>query len=150
MSDSPVLVVTETIDAPAEVVFPYFTDPERYAIWMGTHATLEPEPGGTYRTSMREGLAAAGEFVEVDPPHRLVFTWGWEDHPLVPAGSSTVEVVLTEAEGGGTLVTLTHHDLPSDDERAHHGEGWRLYLGRLAVAAVGGDPGPDPNATAPA
>ena len=46
-------------------------------------------------------------------------------------------------------VTLTHRGLPSAEERANHGHGWELYLGRLAVAATGGEPGPDPNATAP-
>lgn len=149
MTDSDDLVVTETIAAPRDLVFGYFTDPQRYATWMGTEVTLEPTPGGTYRAGMREGLAAAGEFVEVEPPRRVVFTWGWEDHPVVPAGSSTVEVVLEEVDGA-TRVTLTHRGLPSADERAHHGEGWRLYLGRLQVVATGGDPGPDPNATEPA
>lgn len=147
MTDTPDLVVTQTIDAPPEVVFPFFTDAEQYARWMGTDVTIEATPGGTYRAGMREGLAAAGAFVEVDPPHRVVFTWGWEDHPLVPPGSSTVQVVLTAAAGGGTLVTLTHRGIPTEDERLHHGEGWRLYLSRLAVVAAGGDPGPDPNAT---
>lgn len=146
-TDTPELVVTETIHAPAETVFELLTDPDQYVRWMGTTATLDPRPGGTYRTGIREGLAAAGEFTEVDPPRRLVFTWGWEGHPLVPPGSSTVEVVLTE-QGGVTTVTLTHSGLPSSEEERNHGDGWELYLGRLAVVAVGGDPGPDPNATA--
>ena len=51
-------------------------------------------------------------------------------------------------QDGTTTVTLTHHDLPSEEERANHGSGWELYLGRLGIAATGGDPGPDPNATA--
>ena len=50
-----------------------------------TEATLEPVPGGVYRVSMRDGVEAAGEFVEVDPPRRLVFTWGWtQDHAVRP------------------------------------------------------------------
>lgn len=141
------LVVTETIHAPAETVFALLTDPAQYARWMGTSATLEPAPGGTYRSEIRDGLVAAGEFVAVDPPHRLVFTWGWEGHPVVPPGSSTVEVVLTE-DAGTTTVTLTHRGLPGTDEVDNHRDGWVLYLGRLAVVATGGDPGPDPNAMA--
>lgn len=148
MTDTTDLVVTETIAAPAEVVFGYFTDPDRYARWMGADVTLEPERGGTYAVGIRDGLLARGEFVEVEPPHRVVFTWGWEEHPLVPQGSSTVEVVLDEVDGV-TTVTLTHRGLPTAEERDNHGDGWRMYLGRLGVAATGGDPGPDPNATPP-
>ncbi len=146
-ADDP-LVVTQRIEAPAEVVFDLLTDPEGYASWMGTDVTLVPRPGGTYRCGIRDGLAAAGEFVEVDRPRRVVFTWGWEDHPLVPPGSSRVEIDLAEQDGT-TTVTLTHHGLPSDEERSNHGEGWRLYLDRLATVGTGGDPGPDPNASPP-
>ncbi len=139
------LELTTRIDARPETIFPYFTDPDRYVQWMGTEATLHPEPGGAYRVSMRDGVEARGEFVEVNPPHRVVFTWGWEDHPLVPPGSTRVEVTL-EPDGDGTLVRLVHHDLPSAEERDQHREGWSLYLDRLATTATGGDPGPDPNA----
>jgi uncharacterized protein YndB with AHSA1/START domain len=44
-------------------------------LWIGAGAVLEPVPGGCYRIVMRDGVEAAGEFVEIDPPHRLVFTW---------------------------------------------------------------------------
>jgi len=44
---------------------------------------------------------------------------------------------------------LRHYDLPSPEQRAHHGTGWQMYLGRLATRAGGGDPGPDPNAQPP-
>jgi hypothetical protein len=52
-------------------------------------------------------------------------------------------VTLTP-EGDGTLVRLRHLDLP-EQAREMHGQGWELYLGRLGIAAAGGDPGPDPN-----
>ena len=45
-----------------------------------------------------------------------------------------------EAEDGGTRVLLRHYDLPDDDQRAHHGKGWQLYLERLDVRVGGGDP----------
>src|SRR5881394_2118332 len=67
----------------AETVFPYFTDPGRYVQWMGTDARLEPVPGCCYRVIMRDGVEASGEFVEIDPPRRLVFTWGWTHDPAV-------------------------------------------------------------------
>ena len=145
MTDAGVLEVTVHIAAQPETVFPYFTDPARYVQWMGAEATLEPVPGGAYRVSMRDGVEVAGEFVEVDPPHRLVFTWGWlHDHAVAPG--STRVVVTFEAEDGGTRVVLRHHDLPDDAQRSHHREGWDMYLARLGVRVSGGDPGPDPNA----
>jgi uncharacterized protein YndB with AHSA1/START domain len=139
------LEVSVHIAAPPETVFTFFTDPVRYAQWMGSHATLQPVPGGTYRVDMRDGVQAAGEFVEVDPPHRLVFTWGWTHDRAVAPGSTRVVVTLVE-EDGGTRVVLHHYDLPDDGQREHHGKGWELYLARLGVKATGGDPGPDPNA----
>ncbi len=88
-----------------------------------------------------------GEYVALEPPDRVVFTWGWEaeGHPL-PPGASTVEVTLA-AEGEGTRLRLVHSSLPEETQGAHD-EGWALYLPRLAIAAAGGDPGADPNAEA--
>ena len=54
-----------------------------------------------------------GEYVELDPPHRLVFTWGFDgDGRATGAGSSRVEVVLETDDGDHTRLTLSHHDLP--------------------------------------
>lgn len=142
--DDTSLTLTEHIAASREIVFRYFTDPERYARWMGTSAELEPGPGGTYRVVITDEIVASGEFVEVVEPERLVFTFGWENPHGVAPGGSTVEVTLEEVDGG-TRVTLKHTGLPDAEAVAQHAHGWDLYLGRLAVAAPGGDPGPDPN-----
>ena len=88
----------------------------------------------------------AGEYVELDPPHRLVFTWGWEksDSPsAIKPGTSTIEVELTP-EGDGTRLHFVHRDLPSEAAAESHAVGWDHYLSRLEVAAAGGDPGEDP------
>ena len=132
------------IAAEPETVFAYFTDPGRYVQWMGTDAALEPVPGGCYRIVMRDGVQAAGEFVEVDPPHRLVFTWGWTRDSAVPPGTTRVVITL-RAEAGGTRVVLRHYGLPDDGQRDHHRTGWEVYLGRLCLRIQGGDPGLDPN-----
>ncbi len=87
------------------------------------------------------GATARGEFVELVPDRRVVFTWGWVDHPGVPPGSSTVTIELIP-DDGGTLVRLTHDGLP-DEEVPLHVAGWEHYLPRLAMLAEGGDPGPD-------
>jgi uncharacterized protein YndB with AHSA1/START domain len=86
----------------------------------------------------------SGTFVEVDPPHRLVFTWGWShDHAVAPG--STRVVVTLDAESGGTRVVMRHYDLPGDEQRDHHRKGCEMYLERLGVVMLGGEPGPDPN-----
>ncbi len=86
------------IDASPETVWQFFVDPERATRWMGQIATLDPRPGGEYRVDVIPGHTASGEFVELDPPQRLVQTWGWEpgkDGPSsVPPGSSTIEIEL--------------------------------------------------------
>src|SRR4051812_13384250 len=85
---------TLTIDASPETVWEFFVDPEKATRWMGTEADLDPQPGGSYRCVVIPGHVALGEFVELDRPNRLVFTWGWEGNEGVPPGSSTIEVDL--------------------------------------------------------
>lgn len=144
MTDESVLEVSLHIAAAPETVFPYFVDPARYVRWMGNSAVLEPVPGGAYRVNLRDGARVEGAFVEVDPPHRVVFTWGWTNDDTVAPGTTTVVVTLTE-EDGGTRVVLRHHDLPDDERRDLHRTGWELYLDRLRTRVLGGETGRDPN-----
>jgi uncharacterized protein YndB with AHSA1/START domain len=131
------------IDAPPEVVFGYFTDPERLVRWFGVAALLDPRPGGALRIDANGRDVVLGEYVEVDPPRRVVFTWGFDGpQPIVPAGATQVEVTL-EPEGEGTRLVLRHHGL-EPDSRPPHDEGWAHYLARLEHAAAGADPGRDP------
>jgi uncharacterized protein YndB with AHSA1/START domain len=74
-------------------------------------------------------IAVRGEYVEIDPPRRVVFTWGVPGKDSLPPGSTTVEVVLTP-DGPDTIVELFHHGLPVE-ERDSHLEGWTTMLGRL-------------------
>jgi len=130
------------IAARPETIFPFFIDPEKMVRWKGTRAELDPRPGGIYRVNVTGGDIALGEYVEIVPYSRVVFTWGWEaDGSPVPPGSSTVEVTLTP-DGDETVVRLRHLGLPVA-ARDLHAEGWEHYLARLAIAAQGGDPGPD-------
>jgi uncharacterized protein YndB with AHSA1/START domain len=119
------------IGAPPDVVFPYFTDHELMVTWIGDRVDLDARPGGRFALDF-SGVAARGSYVEVEPPHRVVFTWGIPDDPAMPSGSSTVEVVLV-ADGADTIVTLTHRDLPEDREPSHR-EGWERCLAELATA----------------
>jgi uncharacterized protein YndB with AHSA1/START domain len=134
------------VDAAPETVFEFFTDPEKMVRWKGTAATLDPRPGGVYRVELNEQAIAKGEYVEVDPPRRVVFTWGWEgDFAATPPGSTTVEITLTP-DGDATIVRLVHRDLPTPESVEAHAQGWDQYMARLAIVAAGGDPGHDPNA----
>jgi uncharacterized protein YndB with AHSA1/START domain len=117
------------IAAPPHVVFHYFTDPALASTWIADSADLDARPGGVFSVDVR-GNPARGTYVEVDPPHRVVFTWGVEGEADMPPGSTMVEVVLV-ADGVDTVVTLTHHDLP-ESFRASHQEGWPEFLGLLA------------------
>ena len=131
------------INARPETVFSLLTESDEYLRWMGVEATLEPRPGGIYRVNCNGKDIARGEFLEVVPHSRVVFSWGWEGegHPI-PPGSTTVEITLS-AEVGGTRLRLLHRDLPADavDD---HGQGWDHFLVRLQILAGGGDPGADP------
>ena len=85
-------------------------------------------------------MVMAGKFIEVRPFDRIVLSFGWVGSPSVPPASTTVEVTLAE-EAGGTL-GLRHLGLP-EGEREMHTQGWTHFLARLAIAAPGGDPGPN-------
>src|SRR5947208_10824916 len=84
-------------------VFAYFTDPARMVQWMGTEATLDPRPGGVCRINPGGHGAMLGEFVEVEPPHRVVFTWGWESEIFATPPQSTVVEVSLRPDGEHTL-----------------------------------------------
>src|SRR6266487_5597324 len=84
-----------TIAASPETIWQFLVDPDKATRWMGQAASFDARPGGLYRIEVIPGHTARGEFVELDPPHRLVYTWGWENESAVPPGTSTIEVELT-------------------------------------------------------
>ncbi|MER6351730.1 SRPBCC domain-containing protein [Streptomyces sp. NPDC001634] len=138
-----VVTVERLIAARPETVFSFFTDRDKWLSWMGKDGEFSFQPGGAYRTTGNGENVAQGHFVEVDPPKRLVFTWGWAEGGMdLQPGSTTVEITL-EQVADGTLLRLVHRGLPSPEACAAHEEGWTHYVGRLATVAAGGDPGPD-------
>jgi uncharacterized protein YndB with AHSA1/START domain len=126
------------IAAPQATVFAFLTDPDKLMRWIGTGAEMDPQPGGLYLLKNVAGNSTArGAFREVVPVHRLAYSFGWDDRPEVPPGSSLVEIDLIERDGG-TLVRMTHSGLPNEEERAGHDKGWQHYFERLAIVAPGG------------
>ncbi len=132
------------IEAEADTVFAFLTDPDKMVRWMGVSATLEPHDGGLFLVDVTNGSVARGEYREVLPNYRLSYTWGWDSQDSgVPPGSSLVEIDLEE-KNTGTMLKLTHSGLP-EPAVAPHAQGWDHYYGRLCEVAAGRDPGVDPN-----
>src|SRR5215469_15937644 len=149
MPDAFVIRRETQIAAPPSTVFAYLTDPQKILSWMGMEASTEPQPGGLYliKGVGQYGRTARGAFREVVPVHRLAYSFGWDDSDEVPPGSGLIEIDLIDHDGG-TLMRMTHSGLPNESQCISHGKGWAHYLGRLAIAASGRNPGPDPGTTA--
>jgi uncharacterized protein YndB with AHSA1/START domain len=134
--ESTVVEQTIRISARPETVWRYWTDPERMCAWWGSSAELDPHPGGVCEVTVVQGGVMRGEFLELVPYRRIVFSFGWEPTegaPPVPPGSTRVEVTLVEEEGD-TILTLRHLGIPAV-ARDQHVHGWAHFLGILAGTA---------------
>jgi uncharacterized protein YndB with AHSA1/START domain len=120
------------VEASPERVYQYFTEPTSIVRWLGEYALLEPRPTGRFHLDVR-GTAVRGQFLELEPPRRLLISWGFAGSEHFPPGASTVEVRLID-EGNGTRVELEHRGLP-DSQVPTHASGWRRYLARLTSVA---------------
>lgn len=131
------------VNATPETVFAYLVDQDKLRRWMTIGGEMDPRPGGAFRFEMTSEDVAVGTYIEITPPKKVVFTWGWEGEDAVTKpGTTTVEITL-EPDGEGTLVRLVHSGLPTKESADSHGHGWQHYLDRLALAGAGQDPGPD-------
>jgi len=95
-------------------------------------AEIDLRPGGAYRIHMREPDGkehrVSGVYREVDPPRKVVYTWGWDgDHP-VKDSLVTLEFI---ARGNSTEVVLRHDGIMDDKERANHEHGWTAILDKF-------------------
>jgi uncharacterized protein YndB with AHSA1/START domain len=143
MSASPgepeVVRVERVLPADRETVFAAWTQPERMAGWFSPRGSAEVEAevvvGGRLRVAMIEGdvrIDHDGEFLEVDPPERLVFTWR---SPYTGDRPSVVTIELFD-DHGSTRIVLTHRGLPAE-ERSSHAGGWGAILDRLGTTVIG-------------
>jgi len=131
------------IAARPETVFSFLVEPAKMTRWMGTTAELDPKPGGIFKVNVTGKDMASGQYREVIPNTKVVFTWGWEEEGgQVPPGSTTIEITLA-SDGDGTILRMRHSGL-AVERRDSHADGWDHYLSRLEMAAAGRDPGPDP------
>ena len=132
------VVVRRQISASPEEVFEAWTDAEGMRQWMrpgptaDARITLDVRKGGSYRIDMIRGADVyehRGEYLEVDPPRRLQFTWISKGTKETP---SVVTVELTPSEGGTALV-LTHERLPDAQAATGHEKGWSEIVDQLVA-----------------
>jgi len=121
---------TVSIRAPRETVFRFFTDSARWAAWWGKGSTIDARPGGVVSIRYPDGTEAAGEVLDLRPPERIAFSYGFVSGKPFPSGGSRVTMDL-EADGAGTRLTLSH-EFPDAAARDEFVQGWRYQLSLFA------------------
>jgi uncharacterized protein YndB with AHSA1/START domain len=121
---------TITIEAPQDLVFRYFTTNDRWAAWWGPGSTIDARSGGRVYIRYPNGIEVGGEVLEVRPPERIVFSYGFASGDPIPIGASRVSIRLERAQGGTRV--LLHHEFAEPTVRDHHVQGWRYQLSVFA------------------
>jgi len=139
-SDKLSVEIKRIINAPRERVYAAWTDPAELQRWFGPEEVrtikiaADVRVGGKYRWDLvkqdGEEWACLGEYRELIPGRKIVFTWKWDDDEAWKNHDSVVTVELSDRDGG-TEVKLTHEKLPSEESRDRHNEGWNSVLDRL-------------------
>jgi uncharacterized protein YndB with AHSA1/START domain len=121
---------TVVIRATPQTVFRFFTDDGRWAAWWGPGSTIDARPGGRVVIKYPGGVEVTGEVIEVLPPERIVFTYGFTSGTPIGPGSSHVTIRL-EPTADGTRLHLTHA-FAEPGVRDQHVQGWRYQLSLFA------------------
>jgi uncharacterized protein YndB with AHSA1/START domain len=134
-----VLKLKHVVDSPLERIFNLLTEPAELAKWWGPHGFTTPEValdlsvGGRYRFTMQppegEAFHLSGEFIEIDPPTRLVYTFRWDEPD--PDDRETVVVLSLAPVGDATEVSLSQGEFATDERLALHRNGWADSLEKL-------------------
>src|SRR5262245_17741288 len=123
------------IAARRDTVFRFFTDPARWATWWGAGWRIEPRPGGEILIVYPGGSTAHGAVVEIQPPERIVFTYGYDGpNTPIPPGGSRVTITVSEVAGGSRV--QLRHDVATDAVRDEHVAGWRHQMAVFANAVM--------------
>ena len=139
MAEESTLRLQRILPAPRAVVWAALTDPEEIRAWWGPQGyearrvRFEPRVGGDYRIEMQppEGdvFFLSGTFREVEPPHRLAYTFVWD--PPDPDDRETTARLVLEDRGGRTDVAFTQGPFATEGRRAVHEAGWTDSFDRL-------------------
>jgi len=134
------LEIKRFINAPRARVYAAWTDPAQLKEWWGPESVrtrnlvADARVGGKYRWDLTnpegEEMTVFGEYRELVPGKKIVFTWKWDDDENWEEHNSVVMVELSDRDGG-TEVRLVHEKLPSEESRDRHNEGWNSVLDRL-------------------
>jgi uncharacterized protein YndB with AHSA1/START domain len=134
------LETKRVIKAPRERVYAAWTDSGQLREWFGPenvqtrNIVAEARVGGRFRWDITspegEEMTMRGEFRELQPNRKIVFSWRWEEDEDWEQRDSVVTVELSDYDGG-TEVRLIHEQLPSEESRDRHTEGWKSALDRL-------------------
>jgi uncharacterized protein YndB with AHSA1/START domain len=123
---------TVDIGAPVDAVFAYFTDSALWAAWWGPGSEIDAGVGGRMRIRHNNGVEVTGEVLAVDPPRRIVFTYGYATGDQQPRPGGSQVTIALEPRGTSTRLTLTH----AFADVAHRGafvQGWRFQLSVFAT-----------------
>jgi uncharacterized protein YndB with AHSA1/START domain len=121
---------TVLIQAAPALVFRFLTDTPYWARWWGAGSTIDARPGGRLLIRYPDGTEASGEVLEVQPPEKIVFTYGYVSGKLIPAGGSRITIRLAP-ETAGTRLNLTH-EVADAAVRDEHVQGWRYQFSLFA------------------
>lgn len=137
--EKPSLKINRFIKAPRQQVFAAWTDPEQLREWFGPEhvqtrrLTANPQVGGRFQWDLTspegEEMTVKGEYREVIPNQKVVFTWQWQNDEDWMT-DSVVTVELSDAKGG-TDLCLTHERLPNEKSSNGHTKGWNSSLDKL-------------------
>ena len=125
---------TVLIQAAPETVFRFFQESPKWASWWGPGSTIDPQPGGKVYIRHPGGIETLGEILAIDPPQRLVFTYGFATGNPIPPGASRVTITLRPDDGGTRLHLF--HEFAEAEVRDHHVQGWRFQLSLFANAVA--------------
>jgi uncharacterized protein YndB with AHSA1/START domain len=123
---------TVDIGAPVDVVFGYFTDSTLWAAWWGPGSAIEARPGGQVKIVHPGGVEVAGEVLAVDPPTRIVFTYGYRTGDQMPKEGGSQVTIALEPVGTSTRLRLEHL-FAETAQRDAFVQGWRYQLSVFAT-----------------
>lgn len=123
---------TLVIHARPSTVFAFFMNDTDWAAWWGQGSRIDARPGGRMLIRHPNGVEVSGDVLEIQPPERIVFTYGYANGNPIPAGASRVTIRL-QGHPQGTLLQLTH-EFADATVRDHHVQGWRFQLSLFANA----------------
>lgn len=131
------IVVADLPGLAADRAWRAWTDGAELARWWAPESQMDIRVGGSYALSWpRMGWVLRGAYGEVQPGHRLAFTWQWDHEPSLPEREVTVDFAPIDG-GTGTRLTITHGPYGSGEaeaaDRQSHLEGWTHFLGQLGA-----------------